>query len=163
MRKVHQQIGNTVKTFLESIENGSPKTDSKKVNRNTVIVLQRSSDLRRHPIAIVYGIEWCVTVRYCQTDIVTVGITRNKTMYCYINTGGYTTKATKEYINAALSALGFLSYLRIRNYNMQMIGGDGEVVPDFYTKCVLTKQLQELMVMTWCVLDLVLDTYLKLG
>lgn len=48
MRKVHQQIGNTVKTFLESIENGSTKTDFKKVNRNTVIGLQRSSDLWRH-------------------------------------------------------------------------------------------------------------------
>ena len=141
MRKVHQQIGNTVKTFLESIENGSPKTDSKKVNRNTVIVLQRSSDLRRHPIAIVNSTEWCVTVRYCQTDIVTVGITRNKTMYCYINTGGYTTRTTKEYINAALSALGFPYHLRIRNYNMQMIGGDGEVVPDFMYSYLLAKQL----------------------
>ena len=161
MRKVHQQIGNTVKTFLESIENGSPKTDSKKVNRNTVIVLQRS-DLLRHPSAIVNSTEWCVTVRYCQTDIVTVGITRNKTMYCYINTGGYTTKTTKEYINAALSALGFPYHLRIKNYTMQMIGDDGEVVPDFYTSYLLAKQLQEWLVMTWCVLDLVLDTYLKI-
>ena len=141
MRKVHQQIGNTVKTFLESIENGSPKTDSKKVNPNTVIGLQRSSDLWGRPIEIVHSTEWCVTVRYCQTDIVTVGITRNKTMYCYINTGGYTTKTTKEYINAALSALGFLSYLRIRNDKMQMIGGDGEVVPDFYINYLLAKQL----------------------
>ena len=141
MRKVHQQIGNTVKTFLEFIENGSTKTDFKKVNRNTVIVLQRSSALWGRPIEIVHGTEWCVTVRYCQTDIVTVGITRNKTMYCYINTGGYTTKTTKEYINAALSALGFPSYLRIRNYNMQMIGDDGEVVPDVYISYLLAKQL----------------------
>ena len=130
MRKVHQQIGNTVKTFLESIENGSTKTDSKKVNRNTVIVLQHSSDLWR-----------CVTVQYCQTDIVTVGITRNKTMYCYINTGGYTTKTTKEYINAALSALGFPYHLRIKNYTMQLVGDDGEVVPGFYTSYLLAKQL----------------------
>ena len=141
MRKIHQQIGNTVKTFLESIENGSPKTDSKKVNRNTVIELQRSSDLWGRPIEIVHSTEWCVTVRYCQTDIVTVGITRNKTMYCYIYTGGYTTKTTKEYINVALSALGFPSYLRIKNYNMQMIGDDGEVVPDFYISYLLAKQL----------------------
>ena len=141
MRKVHQQIGNTVKTFLESIENGSTKTDFKKVNRNTVIGLQRSSDLCRHPIEIIHGIEWCVTVQYCQTGIVTVGITRNKTMYCYIKTGGYTTRTTKEYINAALSALGFPHHLRIRNFTMQMIGDDGEVVPDFYTSYLLTKQL----------------------
>ena len=141
MRKIHQQIGNTVKTFLESIENGSPKTDSKRVNPNTVIGLQRSSDLWGRPIEIVHSTEWCVTVRYCQTDIVTVGITRNKTMYCYIYTGGYTTRTTKEYINIALSALGFPSYLRIRNYNMQMIGDDGEVVPDFYISYLLAKQL----------------------
>ena len=141
MRKVHQKIGNTVKTFLESIENGSTKTDFKKVNRNTVIGLQRSSDLLRHPIETIHGIEWCVTVRYCQTDIVTVGITRNKTMYCYIYTGGYTTKTTKEYINAALSALGFPHHLRIKNYTMQMIGDDGEVVPDFYISYLLAKQV----------------------
>ena len=141
MRKVHQKIGNTVKTFLESIENGSTKTDFKKVNRNTVIGLRRSRDLLRHPIETIPGIERCVTVRYCQTDIVTVGITRNKTMYCYINTDGYTTRTTKEYINAALSALGFLSYLRIRNYNMQMIGDDGAVVPDFYISYLLAKQV----------------------
>ena len=152
MRKVHQQIGNTVKTFLESIENGSTKTDFKKVNRNTVIGLQRRGDLRRHqieiirdlyrcPIETIRDIEWCVTIRYCQTDIVTVGITRNKTMYCYINTGGYTTKTTKEYINAALSALGFPYYLRIKNYTMQLIVGNGEVVPEFYTAYLLVKQL----------------------
>ena len=102
MRKVHQQIGNTVKTFLESIENGSTKTAFKKVNRNTVIGLHRSSDLWRHPIETIPGIELCVTIQYCQTGIVTVGITRNKTMYCSINTGGYDTKTTKEYINAAV-------------------------------------------------------------
>ena len=141
MRKVHQQIGNTVKTFLESIENGSTKTAFKKVNRNTVIGLRRSSDLLRHPIEAIHGIERCVTIRYCLTDIVTVGITRNKTMYCYINTGGYTTITTKNYINAALSALGFPHHLRIRNFTMQMIGDDLEVVPDFYTSYLLTKQL----------------------
>ena len=141
MRKIHQQIGNTVKTFLASIENGSTKKDFKKVNRNTVIGLQRSSDLWGRPIEIVHSTEWCVTVRYYQTDIVTVGITRNKTMYCYIYTGGYTTKTTKEYINAALSALGFPYHLRIRNYNMQMIGDDGEVVPDFYISYLLAKQV----------------------
>ena len=141
MRKVHQQIGNTVKTFLASIENGSPKTDSKKVNPNIVIGLQRSSDLRGRPIEIVHSTEWCVTVRYYQTDIVTVGITRNKTMYCYINTGGYTTKTTKEYINAALSALGFPYHLRIKNYTMQLIGDDGVVVPDFYISYLLAKQV----------------------
>ena len=141
MRKIHQQIGNTVKTFLKSIENGSTKTDFKKVNRNTVIGSHRSSDLWRHPIETIPGIELCVTIQYCQTGIVTVGITGNKTMYCYINTGGYTTKTTKEYINAALSALGFPYYLRISNYTMQMIGDDGEVVPDFYTSYLLAKQL----------------------
>ena len=141
MRKVHQKIGNTVKTFLESIENGSTKTDFKKVNRNTVIGLQRSSDLCRHPIEAIHGIEWCVTVQYCQTTIVTVGITRNKTMCCYINTGGYTTRTTKEYINAVLSALGFPYHLRIKNYTMQIILDSGEVVPDFYTSYLLVKQL----------------------
>ena len=141
MRKVHQQIGNTVKTFLESIENGSTKTAFKKVNRNTVIGLQRSSDLCGHPIEAIHGIEWCVTVQYCYTNIVTVGITRNKTMYCYINTGGYSTRTTKEYINAALLALGFPHHLRIRNYTMQMIGDDREVVSDFYTSYLLAKQL----------------------
>ena len=141
MRKVHQKIGNTVKTFLESIENGSTKTDFKKVNRNTVIGLHRSSDLWRHPIETIPGIELCVTIQYCQTGIVTVGITRNKTMYCYINTGGYTTKTTKEYINAALSALGFPYYLRIKNYTMQLIVGDGVVVPGFCTCYWLVKQL----------------------
>ena len=141
MRKVHQQIGNTVKTFLESIENGSTKTAFKKVNRNTVIGLQRSSDLCGHPIEAIHGIEWCVTVQYCYTNIVTVGITRNKTMYCYINTGGYSTRTTKEYINAALSALGFPHHLRIRNFTMQMIGDDREVVTDFYTSYLLAKQL----------------------
>ena len=141
MREVHQKIGNTVKTFLESIENGSTKKDFKKVNRNTVIGLRRSSDLWGRPIEIVHSTEWCVTVRYCQTDIVTVGITRNKTMYCYIYTGGYTTKTTKEYINAALSALGFPYHLRIKNYTMQMIGDDGEVVPDFYISYLLAKQV----------------------
>ena len=141
MRKVHQKIGNTVKTFLESIENGSTKTDFKKVNRNTVIELHRSSDLLWHPIETIHGIEWGITVQYCHTDIVTVGITRNKTMYCYINTGGYNTRTTKEYINAALSALGFPYYLRIRNYTMQLVGDDGEVVPDFYTSYLLAKQL----------------------
>ncbi len=141
MRKVHQQIGNTVKTFLESIENGSTQTDFKKVNRNTFIWLQRSSDLWRHPIATIHCIEWCVTIQYYNTDIVTVGITRNKTMYCYINTGGYNTKTTKEYINAALSALGFPCRLIIKNYTMQMIGYDHEVVPDFYTSYLLAKQL----------------------
>ena len=140
MRKVHQQIGNTVKTFLESIENGSTKTDFKKVNRNTVIGLHRSSDLCRNLIETIPGIEWCVTVQYYHTGIVTVGI-RNKTMYCYINTGGYTTKTTKEYINAALSALGFPYHLRIINYTMQLIGDDGEVVPGFYTSYLLAKQL----------------------
>ena len=141
MRKVHQKIGNTVKTFLESIENGSTKTDFKKVNRNTVIGLQRSSDLFRHPIKTIHDIEWRVTIKYCHTYIVTIGITRNKTMYCYINTGGYTTKTTKEYINAALAALGFPYYLRISNYTMQMIVDAGEVVPDFYTSYLLAKQL----------------------
>ena len=141
MRKVHQQIGNTVKTFLKSIENGSTETAFKKVNRNTVIVLQRSSDLRRNPIETFHDIEWRVTIRYCLTDIVTVGLTRNKTMYCYINTGGYDTKTTKEYINAALSALGFPYYLRIKNYTMQLIVGDGVVVPEFYTSYLLVKQL----------------------
>ena len=140
MRKIHQKIGNTVKTFLESIENGSTKTDFKRVNRNTVIGLQRSSDLCRHPIKTIPGIEWFVTIQYYHTEIVTVGITGNKTMYCYINTGGYTTKTTKEYINAALSALGFPYHLRIKNYTMQMLG-DGEVVPDFYTSYLLAKQL----------------------
>ena len=141
MRKVHQQIGNTIKTFLESIENGSAKTAFKKVNRNTVIGLRRSSDLWKHPIEIIHGIEWCVTIKYCDTYIVTVGITGNKTMYCYINTGGYTTKTTKEYINAALLALGFPYHLRIKNYTMQMIEDDREVVPDFYTSYLLVKQL----------------------
>ena len=141
MRKVHQQIGNTVKTFLESIENGSPETAFKKVNRNTVIGLQRSSDLGRHQIEAIHNIEWRVTIRYCQTDIVTVGITRDKTMYCCINTGGWDTKTTKEYINAALSALGFPYYLRIKNYTMQLIVGDGVVVPEFYTMYLLVKQL----------------------
>ena len=141
MRKVHQQIGNTVKTFLKSIENGSTKKDFKKVNRNTVIGLRRSSDLLWNPIETIPGIEWCVTIQYCHTDIVTVGITSNKTMYCYIYTGGYTTRTTKEYINAALSALGFPYDLRIKNYTMQMIGDDGEVVPDFYISYLLAKQL----------------------
>ena len=141
MRKVHQQIGNTVKTFLESIENGSTKTAFKKVNRNTVIGLQHSGDRWYHPIEIIPGIEWCVTIQYCHTAIVTVGITGNKTMYCYINTGGYSTKTTKEYINAALSALGFPYRLRIKNYTMQMIGDDREVVSDFYTSYLLAKQL----------------------
>ena len=141
MRKVHQKIGNTVKTFLKSIENGSTKPDFKKVNRNTVIGLHRSSDLLWHPIETIHGIEWCVTIKYCHTVIVTVGITRNKTMYCYINTGGYTTRTTQEYINAALSALGFPYHLRIRNCTMQLVGDDGEVVPDFYTSYLLTKQL----------------------
>lgn len=141
MREVHKKIGNTVKTFLKSIENGSTKTDFKKVNRNTVIGLHRSSDLWRHPIETIPGIELCVTIQYCHTGIVTVGITRNKTMYCYINTGGYNTRTTKEYINAALSALGFPCYLRIKNYTMQMIGYDGEVVSDFYTSYLLAKQL----------------------
>ena len=141
MRKVHQQIGNTVKTFLESIENGSTKTAFKKVNRNTVIELQRSSDLWRHPLETIPGIEWCVTIQYCHTDIVTVGITGNKTMYCYINTGGYTTKTTKEYINAALSALGFPYHLRISNYKMQLIVDYREVVLDFYISYLLAKQL----------------------
>ena len=141
MRKVHQKIGNTVKTFLESIENGSAKTGFKKVNRNTVIGLQRSSDLLWHPIETIPGIERCVTVQYCHTYIVTVGITRNKTMYCYINTDGYNTLTTKNYINAALAALGFPYRLRIRNYTMQIIGDDREVVPDFYTSYLLTKQL----------------------
>ena len=141
MRKVHQNIGKTVKTFLKSIENGSTKTDFKKVNRNTVIGLLRSSDLCRHPIEAIHGIEWCVAVQYCQTVIVTVGITRNKTMYCYINTGGYTTRTTNEYISAALSALGFPYRLRIRNYTTQIILDSGEVVPDFYTSYLLVKQL----------------------
>ena len=141
MRIIHQKIGNTVKTFLESIENGSTKTAFKKVNQNTVIGLQRSSALCRHPIEIIHGIEWCVTVQYWHTVIATVGITSDKMMYCYINTGGYTTKTTKEYINAALSALGFPHHLRIKNYTMQMIGDDGEVVPDFYTSYLLAKQL----------------------
>lgn len=141
MREVHKKIGNAVKTFLKSIENGSTKTDFKKVNRNTVIGLHRSSDLWRHPIETIPGIELCVTIQYCHTGIVTVGITRNKTMYCYINTGGYNTRTTKEYINAALSALGFPCYLRIKNYTMQMIGYDGEVVSDFYTSYLLAKQL----------------------
>ena len=141
MRKVHQQIGNTVKTFLESIENGSTKTAFKKVNRNTVIGLQRSSDLLRHPIETIHGVEWCVTIQYCHTYIVTVGFTRNKTMNCYIKTGGYTTRTTKEYINAALSALGFPYHLRIKNYTMQLIVDDGTVLPDFYTSYLLTKQL----------------------
>ena len=140
MRKVHQQIGNTVKTFLESIENGSTKTAFKKVNRNTVIGLQHSSDLWRHKIETIPSIEWCVTIQYCHTAIVTVGINGNKTMYCYINTGGYSTKTTKEYINAALSALGFPYRLRIKNYTMQLIV-DGVVVPEFYTKYLLVKQL----------------------
>ena len=141
MRKVHQQISNTVKTFLESIENGSPKTTFKKVNRNTVFGLQRSSDLYRHPIETIQKIEWCVTIHYCQTYIITVGITRNKTMYCYINTDGYNTKTTKEYINVALSALGLPYYMRIKNYTMQMVGYDGVVVPEFYTSYLLVKQL----------------------
>ena len=135
MRKVHQKIGNTVKTFLEYIENGSAKTDFKKVNRNTVIGLQRSCALWRQPM------EWCVTIQYCHTVIATVSITGNKMMYCYINTGGYTTRTTKEYINAALLALGFPYSLRIKNYTMQMIGDDCEVVPDFYTSYLLAKQL----------------------
>ena len=141
MRKVHQQICNTVKTFLEYIENGSTKTAFKKVNRNTVIGLQRRSDLCNHPIENIRDIEWCVTIHYCQTYIVTVGITRNKTMYCYINTDGYHTKTTKEYINVALSALGLPYYMRIKNYTMQMIGYDGVVVPEFYTSYLLVKQL----------------------
>ena len=153
MRKVHQQIGNTVKTFLESIENGSPKTGSKKVNRNTVIGLHRSNALWRHPIETIPGIEnipiiettpgieWCVIIQYYNTNIVTVGITRNKMMHCYINTGGYTTRTTKEYINAALSALGFPYHLRISNYTMQLIGDDWEVVPNFYTSYLLSQQL----------------------
>ena len=141
MRKVHQQIGNTVKTFLESIENGSTETAFKKVNRNIVIGLQRSSDLGRHPFEIFYDIEWRVTVRYCQTDIVTVGISRNKTMYCFINTGGCDTKTMKEYINAALPALGFPYYMRIKNYIMQLIVGYVIVVSEFYTTYLLTKQL----------------------
>ena len=141
MRKVHQQIGNTVKTFLESIENGSTKTDFKKVNRNTVIGLQRSSDLWRPLIETIPSIEWFITIQYYHTEIVTVGITGNKMMYCYINTGGYNTRTTKEYINAALSALGFPYRLRIKNYTMQMIGYDREVVSGFYTSYLLTKQL----------------------
>ena len=141
MRKVHQQIGNTVKTFLESIENGSAKTDFKKVNRNTVIGLRRSSDLCRHPIEAIHGVEWCITIQNCYTGIVAIGITGNKTMYCYINTGGYTTRTKKDYINAALSALGFPYHLRIKNYTMQMLGDNGEVVPGFYTSYLLAKQL----------------------
>lgn len=143
MRKVHQQIGNTVKTFLESIENGNTKKAFKKVNRNTVIWLQRSGDMYKNPIETIHDIEWCVNIQYCQTNIVTVGITRNKTMCCYINTDGYNTKTTKEYINAALSALGFPHYLRIKNYTMQMIGDDGAVVPEFYTSYLLTKEIKK--------------------
>ncbi len=141
MRKVHQQIGNTVKTFLESIENGSAKTAAEKVSQNIVIRLQRSSDIGRQPVETFHDIEWRVTIQYRQTDIVTVGLTRNKTMYCSINTGGYDTKTTKEHINAALSALGFPYYLRIKNYIMQLIVDDDVVVPEFYTRYLLVKQL----------------------
>ena len=141
MRKVHQQIGNTVKTFLKSIENGSTETVFKKVNRNTVIGLQHSSKLFREPIGTIRDTEMCVTIKYCQTYIVAVYITRDKKMHCYINTGGYSTRTTKEYINAALSALGFPYYLRIKNYTMQLIVGDGVVVPEFYTRYLLVKQL----------------------
>ena len=137
MRQIHQKIGNTVKTFLESIENGSVKTDFKKVNRNTVIGLRRSSDLWRPLIETIPGIEWFITIQYYHTEIVTVGITENKTMYCYINTGGYNTRTTKEYINAALSVLGFPYHLRIRNGTMQILLDDGVVVPDFYTSYML--------------------------
>ena len=143
MRKVHQKIGNTVKTFLESIENGSAKTAFKKINPNTVIGLQRSSDLGMNPTEAFYDIEWRVTVRYCETDIVTVGIGRNKTMCCRINTGGCDSKTTKEYINAALSTLGFPYHLRIKNYIMQLIVGDDKVVPEFYTSYLLVKQISD--------------------
>lgn len=142
MRKVHQQIGNTIKDFLKEIANGNSVTvDSKRINRNTTILVGVSSNLYGHPIELVHNVKRVVRVRYCYTDIVTVGIDKNGIMRCYINNGGYHTKTTKEYINAALSALGFQYYLRIRNYRMQLIKGDDEVVSDFKGSYLLTKEM----------------------
>ena len=137
MRKVHQQISSTVKTFLKDIKNGNSVANSKRINRNTIIWLGISSNLYGHPIELVHEVKQVIRVRYCDTDIVTAGIDKNGIMYCYINNGGYHTKTTKEYINAALHALNLPYYLRIKNYRMQLLNGDDEVVPDFYTSYLL--------------------------
>lgn len=141
MRKVHQKIGQQIKSFLQEIENGNAKTDSKRINRNTIIWLGTSSNLYGHPIELVHNVKRVVRVRYCYTDIVTVGIDKNGIMYCYINNGGYDTKTTKEYINAALSSLGFQYHLRIKNYCMQLIKDNGDIVSDFNGSYLLTKEM----------------------
>ena len=144
MRKVHQKIANLVTNYLQQIASGNKTMQVAKVNKNCTITLQNSEQFyHAHPITAIHNVKHFVQVKYCSTNIITVGIS-NDTLYCYINNGGYSTKTTKGYINAVLNELKLPYYIRIKNYAMQLMQTNNDsdnVVPDFYGSYLLTKEL----------------------
>ena len=83
--------------------------------------MNADSRLSNHPITVVHNISNYVQVRYCQTNIVTVGCDDKGRYYCYINNGGYSTMTTKNYINAVLDTLRSPYYIRIKNRKMELV------------------------------------------
>lgn len=144
MRKIHARIGNLVNIYLQEIANGNRTVQGKKVNKNVTVSLRDAKQFYYpHPISAIHEVNYFVQVRYCSSNIVTVG-TKGGVLYCYINNGGYSTKTTKEYINAVLNALDLPYYIRIRNFAMELIctaNGSDEIVPEFNGVKLLIKEL----------------------
>ena len=88
MRKVHQKIANLVTNYLQQITCGNKTMQVAKVNKNCSVTLQNGEQFyHAHPITAIHAVKHFVQVKYCATNIVTVGIS-NDTLYCYINNGG---------------------------------------------------------------------------
>lgn len=146
MRKIHARIGNLVNIYLQEIANGNRTVQDKKVNKDVTVSLRDAKQFYYpHPISAIHEVNYFVQVRYCSSNIVTVGVgTKGGVLYCYINNDGYSSKTTKGYINAVLSALDLPYYIRIRNFAMELIctaNGSDEIVPEFNGVKLLTKEL----------------------
>lgn len=122
MRKIYIALSNVVQDYLKDIEYGYIKRNSKRLNPNLIVErVTADSCPTEHPITVVHNISNYVQVRYCQTNIVTIGGDDKGRYYCYINNGGYSTRTTRNYINVVLDALRLPYYIRIKNYKMKLI------------------------------------------
>lgn len=144
MRKIHIKLGDTVNDQIKDIEYGLSSLTFKRLNNKlTVGRMNSESEAYRHPITAVHNIKVYVVVRYCSTNIVTVGRDSKGCYYCYINDGGYPTRTTKNYINAVLNALRLPYYLRIRNHRMELICtkyNRENVIEDFRGEYLINEQ-----------------------
>ena len=75
MRKIYIALNSAVQDYLKDIEYGYNKLKSKRLNPKLIVErVNADSRLSNHPITVVHNISNYVQVRYCQTNIVTVGV-----------------------------------------------------------------------------------------